>query len=60
MRQMCSFFFFLREEHSYFEQFFTALVTMLVLSHHPSYIHVHFVIDLGWQVAIVHRVSAVA
>lgn len=47
-------------EHSYFEQFFTALVTMLVLSHHPTYVHVHFVIDLGREIAIVHRVSAVA
>ena len=47
-------------ERSYFEQLFTALVTMLVLSHHPPYVHVHFVIDLGGEIAIVHRVSAVA
>lgn len=33
---------------------------MLVLSHHTSYVHVHLVIDLGREVAVVDRVTAVA
>lgn len=46
--------------NSYFEQLFAAFVAMLVLSHHPSDIHVHFVIDLRREIAIVYRVSTVA
>lgn len=49
-----------RHTSSYLDQFFTAFMTMLVLTHHPSYIHVHFIIDLCREISIVYRVSAVA
>lgn len=48
------------EGNTHFKELPVALVTMLGLAHHPSYVHVHFVIDLGREIAIVHRVSAVA
>jgi len=44
----------------YFKQLFAALVAMLVLPYHPSNIHVHFVIDLCREIAIVHRVPTIA
>lgn len=44
----------------YFEQLLAALVPMLVFAHHPPDIHVHLVIDLRREIAIVHRVPTVA
>lgn len=36
-----------------------ALVPVLI-AHHAPYVHVHFIIDLGRKVPVVHRVSTVA
>lgn len=33
---------------------------MLVLTHHSSYVHVHFVIDLSREIAIIDCVATVA